>query len=202
VTNAFNFMDGLNGIASAQAIVAGVVLAALLSRHGDTAGAALAVAVAAAALGFLPWNLPSGSIFMGDIGSASLGLVLAVLVLRASSAGTSFIAAALVLAPFLADTGCTLLRRIRRRERLTVAHRNHYYQRLNQSGWSHASVTAVWSGLAVVSATAGFLLDLVSPALQLGVLLVLGLLYLSLFAMIDRKSAAAARQVSRESALE
>src|SRR4051812_33669439 len=71
VVNAYNFMDGLNGIASIEAIVCGAAMALLALKHGDVAGAVLAASLAGAAAGFLPWNL-TGSIFMGDIGSATL----------------------------------------------------------------------------------------------------------------------------------
>src|ERR1051326_3449597 len=136
VVNAYNFMDGLNGIASIEAIVCGATMALLASRHGDVAGAVLAAAVAGAAAGFLPWNL-AGSIFMGDIGSGTLGFTFAVTALRLPTDGGSFAAAALPLAPFLFDTAVTLVRRAFNREFLFHAHRSHFYQRLNQLGWPH-----------------------------------------------------------------
>jgi Fuc2NAc and GlcNAc transferase len=154
VTNEFNFMDGLNGIASAEAIVCGVTMAMLFWRVGDAAGAATAAVLGAAAAGFLPWNLPSGSIFMGDSGSTPLGFFFAVLALRLSHRGVPFIAAMLPLLPFLFDATFTLIRRATRHEPLFSAHRQHLYQLLNQRGWSHSAVTALW---ALLAATCGAL---------------------------------------------
>jgi UDP-GlcNAc:undecaprenyl-phosphate/decaprenyl-phosphate GlcNAc-1-phosphate transferase len=158
VTNAYNFMDGINGIASVEAIVAGGALAILLSRHGDVSGAVVAMATAGAAAGFLPWNYPKARIFMGDVGSAALGFLLAMLAVRLSYFGGSLLEGALPLLPFLFDTSLTLARRIANREKWWAAHRTHLYQRLTQLGWSHASVTAVWGFLALLSAVAAIVL--------------------------------------------
>lgn len=151
VVNAYNFMDGINGIASLEAAVCGLTLAILMARSGDDAGAALAVGVVGAALGFLPWNLVRGAIFMGDVGSTGLGLLLAMLVLRAGAQG-SVIAAALPLTPFLLDTSVTIVRRVLRGERsIMTAHRTHFYQLLALRQ-GHARVSLLWAGLAGCSA--------------------------------------------------
>jgi UDP-GlcNAc:undecaprenyl-phosphate/decaprenyl-phosphate GlcNAc-1-phosphate transferase len=177
VTNAYNFMDGINGIASMEAIVAGAALAVLLSRHGDTAGAVVAVATAGAAAGFLPWNYPKARIFMGDVGSAALGFLLAMLAVRFSFVGGSLLEGALPLLPFLFDTSLTLARRITNRERWWTAHRTHLYQRLTQLGWSHATVTAVWGALALASAGVALVLREVSRTQGLTLLTVLLLIH-------------------------
>ena len=154
VTNAYNFMDGINGIAAAQAVIAATTLAVLAHRHGDLAAAAVLLAIAGACAGFLPWNFPGGSIFMGDVGSVTVGFALAGLIVRLSLTSVSSVAAALTLAPFLLDTTATLTRRIWRGEPFLSAHRSHFYQRQVALGYSHAAVTATWSLLAVVSALA------------------------------------------------
>lgn len=164
LTNAYNFMDGINGIASLEAVVAATALGVLFLRSGDRGGAILAIAIAAAAAGFLPWNFPSGSIFMGDVGSGALGLLLAALVLRYAAGGGSFVAAVLPLLPFLLDTGVTLVRRIVRRERFYAAHRSHFYQRLNALGWTHSAVTMLWTGLAAAGAVLAVTYARLSPA--------------------------------------
>lgn len=150
-TNAFNFMDGVNGIAAGHAIVAGATLGVLSFRAGDFSGCVLATAISAAAAGFLPWNFPVSSIFMGDLGSGTLGFLLACLVVRYGifSEG-DLLPAAIVLLPFLMDTGVTLARRILRGEPFLRPHRSHFYQRLHRLGWSHARVTVVWSSMAIV----------------------------------------------------
>lgn len=154
VINAYNFMDGINGLAGAQGLIAGATLALLAHRHGDAGAALLLWSLAGACAGFLPWNLPSGSIFMGDVGSAMVGMTFAAAIVRVAASSGSFVAAALPLAPFLLDTTITLARRVWRRERVLAAHRSHFYQRLVAAGYSHAAGTAVWSALALVSSFA------------------------------------------------
>ena len=152
MTNAYNFMDGINGIASMEAIVAALALAILSLQIRDLSAAIVAGALAGAAAGFLPWNFPKASIFMGDVGSGAIGFLLAALAVRYAVQGAPIIAAVLPLLPFLLDTGVTLVRRILRGERFYAAHRSHFYQRLNALGWSHAAVTLLWSGLALLGA--------------------------------------------------
>lgn len=163
MTNAYNFMDGINGIASVQGVVAGVALAVLFWRSGDSAGVFLALAAAGASLGFLPWNFPAARVFMGDVGSGALGFLFACLACRLSAARGSLLEGALPLAPFLFDTTLTLVRRIAARERWWSAHRSHLYQRLSRSGFSHTFVTVLWGGLAVVSACAALGVDGFGP---------------------------------------
>ena len=151
MTNAYNFMDGINGIASSAAIVTGVTMAILFAQQGDLAAAGLALVIAGAAAGFLPWNM-TGTIFMGDVGSSTLGFLFACLVLRATGDGI-LVAVALPLVPLLFDATLTLLIRAARGERFfSTPHRGHAYQRLVQRGWSHASVTALWTGLSLACA--------------------------------------------------
>jgi UDP-GlcNAc:undecaprenyl-phosphate/decaprenyl-phosphate GlcNAc-1-phosphate transferase len=188
ITNAFNFMDGLNGIASTLAVVAGLHLAALFGRQGDVAGTVVALSVAGAAAGFLPWNFPGGSIFMGDTGSASLGFILGALVVRASVGGAGFVAAVLVLSAFLVDTGVTLLRRARRGERLLIAHRTHFYQRLNQSGWPHVAVTGLWTLFAIVSSAAGLSYVRGTGYVRLVIIVGIVMMYAITFAIITRRN--------------
>jgi UDP-N-acetylmuramyl pentapeptide phosphotransferase/UDP-N-acetylglucosamine-1-phosphate transferase len=153
IMNAYNFMDGLNGLSSTAAIVCGTSTAIVCAVQHDYAGAILAGVVAAAAAGFLPWNLPSGSVFMGDVGSTTLGLVLAILSLRLLSAGTPVLAAMIPLLSFCSDAFLAIIRRALKGERFfATRHRSHFYQWLNQQGWSHPRVTALW---ALLMATAG-----------------------------------------------
>jgi UDP-GlcNAc:undecaprenyl-phosphate/decaprenyl-phosphate GlcNAc-1-phosphate transferase len=146
-TNAFNFMDGINGLAAGQAVVTGFGMALLgcLRLHGYRSTPVLwSVAIASAALGFLPHNFPRARMFMGDVGSAPLGYLLAVLTLwlaRTAGGWWLLIPLALLHANFILDTGITLLRRMLRGERWYESHREHFYQRLVRSGKSHAFVT-------------------------------------------------------------
>jgi UDP-GlcNAc:undecaprenyl-phosphate GlcNAc-1-phosphate transferase len=187
VTNGYNFMDGLNGISSVEAIVCGATMAALALRSGDTAAGALALALGAAACGFLPWNA-TGSIFMGDTGSATFGFLFAVLALRLTQDGTSIVAAALPLLPFLLDSGITLVRRALRGERFfSTPHRSHFYQHLQQQGWPHLAVSAVYGALAVCSAVAALQWDDLSDRYRLLALAALLALHGAVFAVIEMR---------------
>jgi UDP-N-acetylmuramyl pentapeptide phosphotransferase/UDP-N-acetylglucosamine-1-phosphate transferase len=158
--NAYNFMDGLNGIAGLAALVTGAAMTVLALRNGDAIAATLAASVAAAAAGFLPFNLTSGSIFMGDTGSATLGLIFGGLVLHMERSDPVPVAAALPLAPFILDAAVTVVRRALRGERFfSTPHRSHYYQWLHQQGWSDVAVTALYAGLTAASAMVALLYD-------------------------------------------
>jgi UDP-N-acetylmuramyl pentapeptide phosphotransferase/UDP-N-acetylglucosamine-1-phosphate transferase len=197
VTNAYNFMDGINGIAAAQAVIAATTLAVLAHRHGDLAAAAVLLAIAGACAGFLPWNFPGGSIFMGDVGSVTVGFALAGLIVRLSLTSVSSVAAALTLAPFLLDTTATLTRRIWRGEPFLSAHRSHFYQRQVALGYSHATVTATWSLLAVVSALAAVGYDGAGPAARVVLLAAVFLAHIIVAGLIVRSENVAAHFTRR-----
>ncbi len=146
--NAFNFMDGIDGIAAGQAAVAGAAWAAIGWWQGEPALAALGVALAAACAGFLPHNWSPASIFMGDVGSAWLGFLIAAAPLVTRPPRALLLPAALAVWPFVFDTTLTILRRAAHGENLLAAHRSHLYQRLTQAGWSHGAVAALYTGLA------------------------------------------------------
>jgi UDP-N-acetylmuramyl pentapeptide phosphotransferase/UDP-N-acetylglucosamine-1-phosphate transferase len=153
VLNCYNFMDGLNGLSSTAAIICATGTAAMSWQQGDVAGAVIAAGIAGAAAGFLPWNLPSGSVFMGDVGSATLGFVLGLLSLRLVVQGVSPLAALLPLFSFCSDAFIAIVRRAAAGERFfATRHRAHYYQWLNQQGWSHTCVTGLWDLLMMSSA--------------------------------------------------
>lgn len=157
--NAWNFMDGINGIAAGAAsavALAGLGAAALgLAAPGLLAGVLLA-----ACLGFLPFNAPRARVFMGDCGSHALGIALAALLLQSRTPVEASVLLA-ATAPFLVDVLGTLVQRARDREPLGTAHRRHLYQRLVRSGYSHASVAAAYAawmagnGLVVAMIEAG-----------------------------------------------
>lgn len=148
LVNLANFMDGLDGIAGGQGLVAGLSAGLLLTSAADVRWAMLGWATAGACAGFLIWNRPPARIFMGDVGSTTLGLVFACLVLAEVRAGIPLDVAVLPLAPFILDATCTLIRRAWRREHLSQAHRSHLYQRLARYWSGHRSVTLVYTVLA------------------------------------------------------
>src|ERR671932_285463 len=159
LTNVYNFMDGIDGLATTQAIIAGAALAMAGELAANPLIATAGGLLAAASAGFLIYNLPPARVFMGDIGSTFLGFSFAGLTLLGNigvGGGRMRVELGLIiLAPFLFDSVVTLTRRILRGERWYAAHRSHYYQRLVQCGLSHGQVTSLYAGLAVVAAAAG-----------------------------------------------
>jgi UDP-N-acetylmuramyl pentapeptide phosphotransferase/UDP-N-acetylglucosamine-1-phosphate transferase len=155
VTNAYNFMDGIDGIAGAEAFVAGLGWTAVALLTGSPNLAALGLILAGASAGFLLHNWHPADVFMGDAGSGFIGFIFASIPLFAPRGDASFFSCAvLLLWPFLFDTGCTVLRRATRAENLLSAHRSHLYQRLVLTGRSHSYVTLIYAGLAILGVVA------------------------------------------------
>lgn len=163
IVNAYNFMDGINGISGGTAAAWGLCVAIDIAQpeHVRTQG----YLSAGMGLGFLPFNVPDASMFLGDVGSYLIGAGIAVSVVESAFPDKRlrpFAAARTIapLVPYLADTGSTILRRLARGESLTAAHREHSYQRLaHETGWDHwkvsllASFAAGACGLAARSRT-------------------------------------------------
>ena len=139
--NAFNFMDGVNGISAAHATLGGAAYAGPGAWRHDAFLVAVGAAVAVGALAFLPWNAVRARVFLGDVDSYGLGAALAVLAACAVITGIPVEAVAGPVALYLADTAWTLQRRIRAGESWLQPHRTHTYQRLCDAGWSHQRVT-------------------------------------------------------------
>lgn len=157
VTNFFNFMDGIDGLAGGQAVASltGVLLAAW-----SVQASIVAWCVAAASVAFLLQNWAPARIFMGDVGSGFLGFLLATLPFLASAArkGDAVLATGIGLTLFLADPFETMVRRLIAGESVTQAHRTHTYQRFVRVGESAGRVSAGLIGagfaLAVLGAAA------------------------------------------------
>lgn len=146
MTNLFNFMDGIDGLAGAQAIFIAASGAWLSSRAGASPESILLLAgIAAAIAGFLYHNWPPARIFMGDTGSLFLGFLLAACSLQSAARGELALPVWLILwAPFVCDASTTLVSRIRRRQVLHAAHRDHAYQYLASRFGAHRSVTLLF----------------------------------------------------------
>lgn len=158
LTNAYNFMDGLDGMAGGQALVAGMGWAVLGWLGGQPLVAVLGLLLAATNLGFLGHNWSPARIFMGDVGSTFLGYSFAILPLLArlsrsdQGAGDLYaLAGVLLVWPSLFDTVFTILRRLRKGENILAAHRSHLYQRLVATGLSHRVVSSLYLLFALLS---------------------------------------------------
>jgi UDP-N-acetylmuramyl pentapeptide phosphotransferase/UDP-N-acetylglucosamine-1-phosphate transferase len=185
--NLYNFMDGSDGLAGGMAVIGfgGYGYAALAG--GDFSFAAINFSVAAAALGFLFFNFPPARIFMGDVGAIALGYLAAVLGIAGWLRGDwPLWFGVIVFSPFIVDATCTLLKRLARGTRVWQAHREHYYQRLVQSGWGHRKTVLAEYGLMALAsgiALAGMRLE---PAQQVSALLAVAFLYAVLIVALER----------------
>lgn len=142
VINLYNFLDGIDGFAAGQGAVAGIVLAFLFA--GSSVSAFLLI-LAGACAGFLVHNWNPASVFLGDVGSCFLGAAFAIapLALPSAERPVAVLAVALALWLFLADGAWTLLGRAWRGEKIWEAHRSHIYQRLTQTGLTHAQTVLI-----------------------------------------------------------
>lgn len=176
--NLFNFMDGIDGIAGVETIaIAGGYAIVIAAAGASSPLFGLALAIAAGSAGFLFWNWQPARVFMGDVGSVPLGFLCGALMIWLSVQYS--LAAALILPLyFVADATLTILKRLKRGEKIWEPHRSHYYQRAARGVGSHAIVVrrvalcnAVLIGLAVLA------LSMPITAFVLAVFCVAGLLF-------------------------
>lgn len=146
IINFYNFLDGLDGLVAGVSAIQLGFLALYLHQP-------ILWLLVVALLGFLWFNWCPATIFMGDAGSTILGATVASALLNTSSDRPIQAWSALAITlPLVGDAIYTLVRRLLRRENIFQAHRSHIYQRLQQSGWTHAQVAATYIGLTVLSA--------------------------------------------------
>jgi UDP-GlcNAc:undecaprenyl-phosphate/decaprenyl-phosphate GlcNAc-1-phosphate transferase len=144
LTNAFNLMDGLDGLATGLAIIAAATCAAVSISRGDTQGGLLLVALLGALCGFLPYNFNPATIFLGDSGSLVVGHVLAVTAINGWQKGATALAVAVPLLIFALPISETVFSVVRRTHGLGIRHvfsadQQHIHYRLIGMGLSHRS---------------------------------------------------------------
>lgn len=184
-TNLYNFMDGSDGLAGGMALI-GFGTYGLVAWLGGNAGLGLmSWSIATAAAGFLIFNFPPAKIFMGDVGSIPLGFLAGALGVAGWQLGLWPLWFPLVVfAPFVVDTSTTLVRRALRGERVWQAHRQHYYQRLILSGWSHRSTVLGEYGLMLIcSAVAVYCLHAPAAAQSLFLLALVAVFIAAMWAI-------------------
>ena len=141
-TNLYNFMDGIDGFAGAEAVLVFGIGGVLLLTTDVTGLALVCAAVVGASLGFLRWNWSPAKLFMGDVGSGMLGFLVAGVALASEREGSAqAMSWVLLLGVFVFDATVTLVRRVANGERPSAPHRDHAYQRLVQGGWTHRGVS-------------------------------------------------------------
>lgn len=140
--NLYNFMDGIDGLASVEAICACMGACLIYWLVGMNELIWIPLLLAMAVLGFLCWNFPPAKIFMGDAGSGFLGIVLGIISIQAAGASSQLLWAWLILlGVFIVDATFTLIRRLVRGEKVYEAHRSHAYQFASRRFGKHLPVT-------------------------------------------------------------
>ena len=164
LSNAFNFMDGIDGFTGGVALVNALFLAPLV---GTTGG--FFPALIGATAGFLIWNISPASIFLGDSGAYFLGFGLSAAALYAPALSgqqwtpLGFLACAAVFTPYLFDTGYTLLRRLKGGKNIFLAHREHIYQRITPTTQMHRRTSNLYYGLSIIAGLAALLISRSDP---------------------------------------
>jgi len=148
LTNLYNFMDGSHGLAAAQAIFSGLLLAWLFNLNEIYSLTLLTLLLAAVSGGFLFWNFPRPRVFMGDVLSGVLGIAFSVLIV----AGwllyqLDLILLSIVLATFVVDASMTLIMRMLSGQKWYNPHREHAYQRLVMGGCGHVGTWLIYQAL-------------------------------------------------------
>lgn len=194
LTNAFNFMDGLDGLAGGVAMITALSFGLITYYEGGTYSFIIAYGVAAGAAGFLLFNFPPAKIFMGDVGSAFVGFLFATLAVIAANrepGHTSFLVMPMLLFHFVFDTAFTLWRRWRAGKNLFQAHREHLYQLFNQLGYSHRTVAFSQYAMCVVQGLAAWWLLHIEGDARLWLFLPVLLLQVAYAAWIMKRARAA-----------
>ncbi|SFE46864.1 glycosyltransferase family 4 protein [Nitrosomonas sp. Nm166] len=160
MSNLYNFMDGSDGLAGGMTVIGFGYYGLFAYWVGNYDFAVINFSIAAAAMAFLLHNFYPARIFLGDVGAIPLGFLAAVFgILGWLDNLWSFWLPLLIFSPFIADATVTIIKRLLRGERIWQAHREHYYQRIVQSGFGHRNTalaayalmlavggSAVWAG--------------------------------------------------------
>lgn len=165
VTNAFNIIDGLDGLAAGLAFISAAAVSAVFLANGQISSAVLPLALAGSLAGFLPFNFYPARVFLGDTGATAIGFALAAISLDSGatiSAGFATATPLLILGLPLADTAVAIMRRLERWAEHRVggifqADRNHVHHRLLALGLNHRQAVLFLHGLGCITAAVAFL---------------------------------------------
>ena len=195
--NLYNFMDGIDGLAGGMAAIGFGFLGVVGLLAQAPLYAAVNFAIGAAAGGFLLFNFPPARIFMGDVGSATLGLLVGAMAIWGVRIDAAPIwMSLLVFSPFIVDATATLIRRVWRGERVWQAHRTHYYQRL-ATKYGHRRATLLEYGTMLVVGSTAISMREAAAATQVLALVAISAFYVLAGVWIDRRAPLVAATVDR-----
>lgn len=185
--NLYNFMDGMDGLAGGMSVIGFGAISWMAWDGGNTALALTSLIVASASAGFLILNFPPAKIFMGDTGSSYLGFMAAWFLLWAERERTFPIwAGLLIFSPFIVDATVTLLIRALKREPIWRAHKQHFYQKLVQTGWGHRKTVLGEYTLMILCASSALIAVKQPPVVQWAVLALWAVTYIILMMLISK----------------
>jgi UDP-GlcNAc:undecaprenyl-phosphate/decaprenyl-phosphate GlcNAc-1-phosphate transferase len=185
--NLYNFMDGSDGLAGGMAMIGFSMygVAALLADRNDLA--VVSFSIAASAIAFLIYNFYPAKVFLGDVGSITLGFAAGSIGLLGWNSGVwPLWFPLLVFSPFIVDATVTLLKRLAHRERFWEGHREHYYQRMVRMGWGHSKTALLEHGLMVCIGGSAVIALRWSPSMQVVLLVGCALVYFGITFSLDR----------------
>jgi UDP-N-acetylmuramyl pentapeptide phosphotransferase/UDP-N-acetylglucosamine-1-phosphate transferase len=188
MTNLYNFMDGSDGLAGGMALFGFGSYGVGAWLSGDEGFALLSLSIAGASLGFLMFNFHPAKVFMGDAGSIPLGFLAALLGIHGWQQELwPLWFPLMVFSPFIVDATLTLFKRLRRGEKLSQAHRSHYYQRLVQMGWGHRNTALAEYALMLLMGVSALSALALPASGQYAMLLLGAALYAAIAVLIDRR---------------
>jgi UDP-GlcNAc:undecaprenyl-phosphate GlcNAc-1-phosphate transferase len=188
LVNFYNFMDGIDGLAAGVGAIVTGFLGYVAWKVGNSDIFIFSLLLGGSCLGFAWHNFPPAKIFMGDAGSTFIGYILAVLALIGNQSGElghiPFLVPVLLLGTFLFDTVVTLGRRILRREKWYLSHREHYYQKMTNLGFSHLQITLGECGVTFLLGVSALLYLRTNQVLAFSILIMWLILLASLITLI------------------
>jgi len=152
MANAFNFMDGIDGLAAGQGLIAAFFFSVIQIGRGECFLGFISLVLMVGCLGFLAFNFPPAKVFMGDVGSVTIGFILAALAVISYNNNPTletFLIMPLLMSNFIFDTVVTFICRLIKKESIFQAHRSHLYQKFANCGFSQRTVTMTNYGLAI-----------------------------------------------------
>lgn len=197
MANLYNFMDGMDGFAGGMTAFGFGFLAYFGWHAGHPFMFLLATMVAMSALGFLVHNFPPARIFMGDVGSITVGFLGGTLVLLGVRDKVFDLWVPIIIfSPFIVDATATLIRRTLRGQKIWEAHREHFYQRLVLSGWSHRRTVSAEYAVMAVCGMLAVSYQYANDIWKLGVLVLWGVLFLGLAVAVGKVEETSRKQVA------
>lgn len=185
--NLYNFLDGIDGIAAAQGCCAATIGAVLLTGAGAVLWALTASVLAGACAGFLMWNWAPARIFLGDVGSYTIGYTFGMLAIMGENSGDlPALVWVVLLSVFIFDATTTLIKRVLTGQPWYSPHRTHGYQRLVQCGWYHRDVALAVVAINIVVIAPMVWLTVQRPLSLLPVVAITAGIMMFLWAIIQR----------------